>query len=145
MIRDVFCLHCEDLAGGCWFCSKKQGSPEDSVGLYPKPLRFDERIAEPLRKLVGDVNRPVDWPRDATDIEKKFAEWMAKSFEKHREVASDQLRRLDEDIALLLLTGISFNRITIATYQDEPLKRSIMVDGKSVRDYKITLAGGEKP
>jgi len=91
-----------------------------------------------LGRLVRDPWRPSDWSKEPTDVEKQFAASMAKSFEKARDVTSEQTRRIDDDIALLLLAGISFHRITLATYQDEPFKRSILVDGKSVRDYTIT-------
>src|SRR5688572_24476368 len=48
-------------------------------------------------------------------------------------------RRLDADVHLLMLGGVDIARMELRSYQAEPLRRSLAVDGNVVRDYTFVM------
>lgn len=49
-------------------------------------------------------------------------------------------RAIDDDAQLLLMAGIALDRMEVRTYQAEPLRWSMAVDGKVVREYTVKFA-----
>jgi hypothetical protein len=49
-------------------------------------------------------------------------------------------RALDEDAGLLMRGGVDITRMSLLSYEAEPLRRTLCVDGNPVRDYTLTIA-----
>ncbi len=101
-------------------------------------------------QLLGDPNRPRDWPKEPTDVEKAFADAMEKTWDRAAKVTGEITRRIDEDIALLLRAGVSFHRISLAERDvragiGDPLviQRELHVDGRAVQTYTLTCTAEE--
>lgn len=48
-------------------------------------------------------------------------------------------KTIDDDAQLLWLAGIAISRMELRTYQAEPERTSLLVDGKVVREYIFSL------
>lgn len=48
-------------------------------------------------------------------------------------------KAIDDDIQLLYLAGIAFDRMEMRHYQGDALRHTLMVDGKVVREYTVTF------
>jgi hypothetical protein len=48
-------------------------------------------------------------------------------------------KAIDDDAHLLAMAGIEFDRMELRRYQAEPLRMSLCVDGRIVREYTLTV------
>src|SRR5688572_14556663 len=51
-------------------------------------------------------------------------------------------RQLDQDVHLLAQSGVAFDRMELRSYENEPGKRALAVDGNVVRIYSLTFEVG---
>jgi len=52
-------------------------------------------------------------------------------------------RAIDDDAQLLCMAGIELDRMRLQRYQADPLRTSLLVDGKVVREYTLRVIGVE--
>jgi hypothetical protein len=48
-------------------------------------------------------------------------------------------KAIDDDVQLLYLAGVALDRMELRHYQADALRHTLMVDGKVVREYRVTL------
>jgi hypothetical protein len=92
------------------------------------------------------VAQPHPWVDRAT-----MAEYMG-ALDKDAIDAIDAIRMLgrvskviDDDVQLLYLAGIALDRMEMRHYDADPLRHTLLVDRKVVREYVVTFTVDGKP